>query len=70
MTLAHKEEKERNDGDEVDRWSNISGANRRLGNAKSSMLQHILQENNPDAACIYFYIHPYMDYSYFWYVLF
>ena len=31
------------------RWSNISGANRRLANAKSSMLQ----ENNPDAACMY-----------------
>ena len=33
------------------RWSNILGANRRLANAKSAMLQ----ENNPDAACMYVY---------------
>ena len=31
------------------RWSNILGANRRLANAKISMLQEI----NPDAACMY-----------------
>ena len=38
---------ERNDGCGV--WSNILCANTRLGNAKSSMLQEI----NPDAACMY-----------------
>ena len=33
----------------VIRWSNILGANRRLANAKISMLQ----ENKRDAACVY-----------------
>ena len=36
------------DHDKCSRWSNIFGANRRLANPKISMLQ----ENNPDAACI------------------
>ena len=35
--------------DVVSRWSNILGGNRRLANAKSSMLQ----ENKRDAACMY-----------------
>ena len=47
-TLAHKEEWN-GKTEAVRRWSNILGANRRLANAKSSMLQ----EYNPDAACMY-----------------
>ena len=43
----------RNDG--CSRWSNIFGANRRLANAKSS----VLEENNPDAACMY--VHTSLD---------
>ena len=42
-------------GSTYSRWSNILGANRRLANTKSSMLQ----ENNPDAACMY--VHTYFD---------
>ena len=38
---------ERNDRCNI--WSNILGAHRRLANAKSPMLQ----ENNPDAVCMY-----------------
>ena len=37
------------ENDRCSKWSNVFGANRRLANAKSSMLQ----ENNPDAACMY-----------------
>ena len=68
--LAHKEELngmtdvvdarsqgriERND--RCGRWPNIVGANRRLANAKS----FILQENNPDAASM-LYVHYFQDY--------
>ena len=47
LTLAHKEEIDWND--RCSRWSNVLGANRRIADAKSSMLQEI----KPDAACMY-----------------
>ena len=46
---------ERND--RCSRWSNVLGANRRLANANSSMLQ----ENNPDAACVYVHTGTYFE---------
>ena len=46
-TLAHKEEWI-GMTDIVSRWSNILGANKRLANAQSSMLQ----ENKRDTACM------------------
>ena len=47
---------ERND--RCSRWSHILGASRLPANAKSSMLQ----ENNPDAACM-LYVHMYTSFD-------